>query len=463
MVFLYFVPLLLLTLFFHLQYSLVVSDAEQQHRESLVHHQAAMLELYLGDRLLNLTGLTDDPAALLDPRRKFMEAGLAELRGFSEAFIDLSVLDEKGRVLGYAGPLPFLEKQNYREESWFLRLLAGGSSHVITDVHQGFRDDPHITMALKLEPGDRIRILRAVLSPEVPQSSLGPWPEDSGGGILQSVATNIWLFSGLFSLIGGLVIWLQARWVARQQYEAQLETQELSRQLGHAAKLALVGEMAAGIAHEINNPLAVVAEKAGLMKDLLDPQFEQNATPARMTDELDAIEKAVFRCTGITRQLLGFVRPGDVALMECDIHSLVDDLVGMMLGPELEVSDIAVVKEYDATKPKIHTDPDRLRQVVLNLLKNAADSIDGPGTITITTKNRDDRIFLAVTDTGHGMTAAEQEKVFMPFFTTKAPGEGTGLGLSVSYGIIKGLGGRMSVVSSPKKGSVFTVELPLRR
>ena len=464
--FLYFIPLLLLTLFFHLQYRLVVRDTDQRHRELLAYHQAAMLEMYLGDRLLNLTDLTDDPRSLLEPRRDDLEIHLADLRAVSEAFVDLSVLDGSGRVLGYAGPLPYLEEKNYGGETWFTRLLAGGSSHVITDVYLGFREEPHFTMALKLEPRGKIRILRAVLSPETARAQLDGQvveTEEPGSGLLANIATNIWLFSALFCLIGGLVIWLQARWVAQQQYEAQLKERQLNRQLGQAAKLALVGELAAGIAHEINNPLAVVSEKAGLVKDLLDPRFGKTPTSGQLRDHLATIEKAVYRCTDITRQLLGFVRQRDVELKEKDVHVEIDDLVGGLLSSELEVGDITVVKNYDPELPAIITDHGQLRQVMLNLLKNAADSITGRGTITISTKKREDRFTLTISDTGHGMTPEALERVFMPFFTTKPPGKGTGLGLSVSYGIIEGLGGHIAVHSAPNEGSRFIVELPLKR
>ena len=464
--FLYFIPLLLLTLFFHLQYRLVVRDADQRHLELLAYQQAAMLEMYLGDRLLNLTDLTDDPSSLLEPRREDLETHLAELRLVSEAFIDLSVLDGSGSVLGYAGPLPYLEEKNYGDETWFTRLLAGASSHVITDVYLGFREEPHFTMALKLEPRGEIRILRAVVSPEIARAQMDAQVveiEEPGGGLLANIATNIWMLSALFSLVGGLVIWLQARWVAQQQFEAQLKERQLNRQLGQAAKLALVGELAAGIAHEINNPLAVVSEKAGLVKDLLDPRFGKNPTPEQLRDHLGTIEQAVFRCTDITRQLLGFVRQRDVELKEKDVHAEIDDLVHGILSSELEVGDITVVKKYDPDLQAITTDHGQLRQVVLNLLKNAADSITGPGTITIATKKMGNRFTLTVRDTGHGMTPEALELVFMPFFTTKAPGKGTGLGLSVSYGIIEGLGGHMAVHSAPNEGSRFTVDLPLKR
>jgi signal transduction histidine kinase len=469
LVFLYFIPLLLLTVFFHVQYRLVSRESERRHLLALADHQAAMLDLFLGDRLLNLTGLTDDPRALLRPETSDLERNLAQLRAANDAFVDLAVLDDRGRVLAYAGPLPDLAAQNYRDEAWYARLLAGASSHVITDVYLGFRGQPHYTMALKLEPAGETRILRAVISPELTAAHLAAIAadrgdaDDGGGGFPAGFATNIWLVTAAFCVCGGLVIWLQARWVAAQQFAALRKEQELQRQLVHAARLATVGELAAGIAHEVNNPLAIVAEKAGLVKDLLDPRFGRTVTPAELGDHLAVIEKSVYRATAITRRLLGFVRQTDVRLVERDLHELTDELIDGILKAELSTAGVRVERDYDRDLGPIVTDPDQLRQVLLNLLKNAADAVAGRGLITVRTRRHGDRFRLAVVDDGVGMTEAQLERVFMPFFTTKDPGRGTGLGLSVSYGIVEGLGGRLSVSSRRGEGSVFTVDLPLRR
>lgn len=466
-VFIYFTPLLLLSMFFHVQYRSLVRDIEQRHLESMAEHQAGLLDLYLGDRFLNLTSLTGDTGFLLDPRPERLQRNLDELRLASEAFVDLAVLDEQGRVLGYAGPLPDLVDMNYAQQAWFGRLLAGRSAHVITDVYLGFRGEPHYTMALKQEPQGRVRILRATLSPEITQAHMQVlYPsaaEEQQVGLMANLTTNIWLFAALFCLIGGVVIWLQSRWVAKQQLDAVRVEESLSRQLIHASKLASVGELAAGVAHEINNPLAVILEKVGLVQDLLDPRFKSQLTDEILKDHLVKIERAIFRCTDITRQLLGFVRQTEVELKETDVALLIDNLIDNLMGPELDVADIDVIRDYDPGLPPVVTDPGQLRQVILNLLKNAADAIDRDGTITITTSRREDRFSLTIADTGCGMTPDQMEKVFMPFYTTKSRDKGTGLGLSVSYGIVKGLGGEISVRSEAGRGSEFTLDLPLRR
>ena len=465
LVFLYFIPLLLLTVFFHVQYRLVARDAERRHLQAMAEHQAALLDMFLGDRLLNLTGLTDRPWALLAPDPDHLARSLAELQEASEAFVDLAVLDGAGRVLAYAGPLPELADRSYGGEAWFGRLLGGRTSHVITDVYPGFRGRPHYTMAVKLEPEGRTRVLRAVISPEITAAHLAALAGDdrpgaAGGSTLAGVATNLWLVTAAFCLLGGLVIWLQARWVASQQFAALRKEQELNRQLVHAARLATVGELTAGLAHEVNNPLAIVAEKVGLLRDLLDPRFGRTPDAEAVRGHLADVEAAAFRASGIVRRLLGFVRRGDVSLEPCDPGALADELLDGILRSALEGAGATVVRDYDPAAARLVTDPEQLRQVLLNLLKNAADAVDGAGTVTVRTRRAGDRVRLEVADDGCGMTPDQLERAFLPFFTTKEPGRGTGLGLSVSYGIVEGLGGRLSVASTAGEGTVFTVELP---
>ncbi|HPF71549.1 MAG TPA: ATP-binding protein, partial [Candidatus Krumholzibacteria bacterium] len=249
------------------------------------------------------------------------------------------------------------------------------------------------------------------------------------------------------------------RWVAAQQFAALRKEEELTRQLVHAARLATVGELSAGIAHEVNNPLAVITEKAGLLKDLLDPRFGRSPDAASMVAHLEAIEAAVYRATGITRRLLGFVRRGDVRLVERDPRALLDELLDGLMATELV--ERRIERDYDPDLPAIVTDPDQLRQVLLNLLKNAVDATGPGGSITVRTRRDGGRARIVVQDDGVGLTSAQLERVFLPFFTTKAPGAGTGLGLSVSYGIVEGLGGHLSVSSEAGRGAVFTIDLPI--
>jgi two-component system NtrC family sensor kinase len=249
---------------------------------------------------------------------------------------------------------------------------------------------------------------------------------------------------------------------SKKLVELQIEKEVTKAQFEHAAKLASVGELSAGIAHEINNPLAIIAEEVGLIKDLMNPEFRTGTTFDDLKPHLDNIHDAVFRCRDITRKLLSFVRKTDIKLKPHHINTLIDEIVDAFWIHEMEVSNITIEKKYAADLPEIVTDGNQLKQIFLNILNNAADAITPPGKITISTSYADDHISVAISDTGKGITQEQMEKIFLPFYTTKEPGKGTGLGLSVSYGIVKSLGGKILVESIPGKGSVFTVVLPVK-
>ncbi len=243
----------------------------------------------------------------------------------------------------------------------------------------------------------------------------------------------------------------------------QVQSDETKVQLEHAAKLASVGELAAGIAHEINNPLAAISEEAGLMKDLLDPDYEETADREELVAHLDSVGESVHRCRDITRKLLGFVRSSAVDLRSHDIHEVIDSVLDGFLVRELAVSNITIDRLYGGDVPRITTDAGQFQQVLLNVLNNAVDAIgDRSGKITVSTRLVDGEVRIGVSDTGLGMGAEQLDKIFLPFYTTKDVGKGTGLGLSVSYGMVKDLGGRIEVESTPMKGSTFTIVLPLR-
>jgi two-component system NtrC family sensor kinase len=249
---------------------------------------------------------------------------------------------------------------------------------------------------------------------------------------------------------------------ARRSVALQEDSDIARAQLVHAAKLASVGELAAGIAHEINNPLAAINEEAGLVKDLMDPAFGTPVKPEELVHHLDSIQESVFRCRDITRKLLGFVRKTEVDLGEHDIHGLIDEVVDGLLRHEMEVSNIEIVRKYGDGIPRMKTDGNQLQQVILNIINNGIDALEGnSGRISIATTRDGSNIRIALSDTGKGIKPEEMENIFVPFYTTKEVGKGTGLGLSVSYGIVKSLGGTIEVESVPGKGSTFSIVLPV--
>jgi two-component system NtrC family sensor kinase len=295
-----------------------------------------------------------------------------------------------------------------------------------------------------------------------------PWAlvvTDSGGaarrGAFAGMPVTLFFVTLAGFVLMGAIIVVRARQITRRQLAMERHEEELSGQLVQAAKLASVGELAAGIAHEINNPLAIIAEEAGLLKDSLDPELADDDDDLDLVEHLNIIHEAVFRCRDITRKLLTFVRKEEVCLGWHQINEILDDVVDGMLANELSLGNVSVAKDYDATLPEIVTDRNQLVQVLVNLVKNAIDAMSDGGTLTIRTVHRGNRIRISVKDDGCGMTKEQLQKVFMPFFTTKDPGAGTGLGLSVSFSIIRNFGGEMFVESAAGRGSTFTLELPL--
>jgi two-component system NtrC family sensor kinase len=256
------------------------------------------------------------------------------------------------------------------------------------------------------------------------------------------------------------VIWLIVNRLLRRAQAVEESRAELKSQLLHAAKLVSVGELAGGVAHEINNPLAIIASESGLIRDMLDPQFGATATPQRITAALDQVDKAVFRARNITEKLLSFVRKSEHRMVPCSLNRLLDDVVGGVKEQEFRVSNIKLVRNYALDLPELMLDPDQMRQVFLNIINNAHDAINGSGKITLTTRHDNGTVSATVTDTGSGMTSERMQKIFMPFFTTKEVGKGTGLGLPISLNIVEAMGGRIEVQSMPGAGSSFTVVFP---
>lgn len=265
--------------------------------------------------------------------------------------------------------------------------------------------------------------------------------------------------------------------------------QEAQAQLLQSEKMASVGQLAAGIAHEINNPIGFINSNMGSLNNYVNKLFEvigkyealiQQGNPSpdtlktlhdtRFNADLDFLQEDIEalvqesldglkRVRDIVQALKDFSHVGETDWQEADIHQGIDSTLNIV-NNEIKYK-VTVVKEYGQLPP-VRCVISQINQVVMNLLVNASQAIQEKGTITISTGCKNDWIWIKVCDTGTGIAPENLSRIFEPFFTTKPVGSGTGLGLSLSYGIIKNHHGRIDVASEPGKGSCFTIHLPLR-
>jgi len=237
----------------------------------------------------------------------------------------------------------------------------------------------------------------------------------------------------------------------------------LEKRMIHTQRLASLGTMSTGIAHEINNPLAIIKESAGFMRMVIE---DSGRIPEKemLFKGLEKIEKSVDRARRITHQLLGYVRKHGHDLTPVDIRQLTEDTVALIKQKTI-VKKVSV--QWD-TEPEqqmlMYTDPFQVRQVLINLLENAVDAVDTNGQIRLALYRKKHSVCLEVRDNGSGITPENMEKIFDPFFTTKPNvsenESGTGLGLFVVHKIMTGLSGNIRLESKPGQGTTFTICLP---
>jgi C4-dicarboxylate-specific signal transduction histidine kinase len=225
--------------------------------------------------------------------------------------------------------------------------------------------------------------------------------------------------------------------------------------VNQAEKLAALGTLAAGIAHEINNPIGVITSRVELMR--LDADVHQ--LPEEVRDDLAVVHRQAGRVARITQGLLSFARKSPREWTSIDLNRIVDDTLVLLEQP-LTRNGVRIVASRTQGLPRIAGDRNALQQVLVNLLTNARDAIAGAGTIEVRTEASPDRrqVRLSVRDTGRGIPPETLSRIFEPFFTTKA--EGTGLGLAISYGIVRDHHGTIDVDSRRDHGTTFTVTLP---
>jgi two-component system NtrC family sensor kinase len=236
---------------------------------------------------------------------------------------------------------------------------------------------------------------------------------------------------------------------------------ELDAKLIQADKLAALGKMAAGIAHEINNPLAVIGEKTGWMEDLLEEEaFRESPNYQEYKTSLQKITLHVERARKIIHQMLNYARKMEPHQEDVDVNDVVSQTVSF-LDHMARLNNIRIETDLQPGLPMIAGDQAKLQQVFLNLINNAMDAIGKDGQVQVRTGSRNAHITVDIQDNGPGIPKALQGKIFDPFFSTKQTGKGTGLGLWICFDIVQNMGGTIRLESTEGKGSTFSVALPI--
>ena len=522
------IPLSLMATINYYQYQKNLRDEIISPMNVLTNKTKRSLELFLEERLSTVRFITSAYSfqELSDP--VILNRILSVLKREFDGFIDLGLISSKGKLLCYAGPYSFLDK-DYSQQSWYHNVIISGKH--ISDVFLGYREFPHVAIAVQnlSEPNccwilrttidtkkfddliatleldqecdafltNREGILQTnskfygkVLEPcqlTIPRGGQGTFVtenQDKNGRDIfiaysylvepeyilvvvkpSSLILKTWFtfrteifFIYIASVL--LIVLLVYKLTDAQVSHIKNadEKRELAfRELEHSQKLSSIGRLAAGVAHEINNPLAIISQKAGLLKDLIESasDFKEKTKFIELTD---AILKSTDRCSTVTHRLLGFARRMDIEYEDLGLNDVLQEVISF-LEKEAMHRNIKIELHLDEELPRVSSDRGQLQQVFLNILSNAFAAVSDNGNITIRTWDENtEKVGVSIQDDGCGMSEKDLENIFEPFFTTKK-GYGTGLGLPITYGIIKKMGGSIKVESKLGEGSTFTIYL----
>ena len=278
----------------------------------------------------------------------------------------------------------------------------------------------------------------------------------------RTTALTIFFLGCLAVLLAAFLISRKAVW---QIERAELEKEKMNAAVTEARKLASIGELAAGVAHEINNPVAIMLEHAGWMEDLLG---EEDLQKAEILDEFKHSLKQIsiqgVRCKEITHKLLSFARSTDRTHTNIQLNDTIGETLNIVCNANSKLEGITIHTDLARDLPTVLASQTEMEEVFMNLINNAIDAIGpGGGSLKIRSRKEGNEVVVDISDTGHGMSETVLARVFDPFFTTKPAGQGTGLGLSICYGIIKKLGGSLTADSVVGAGTTFHIRIPIKR
>jgi two-component system NtrC family sensor kinase len=532
------IPLPIVTGTLYSYYRTYVRSTVISNLKGVVAKRCAAIELFLDERVAFLKTLSQTKDISELGMQKNLEYIFSIVKPQFGSFVDMGLINQDGMQSAYVGPYPLLGK-NYQDTTWFQEARKKGL--YISDIFLGYRQVPHLAIAVEVAKGASPRYLRATINTDTFQKLLqsgqmGP-PRDAyivnrsrqiqilqvyagnrevidpesialpeHNDILISEARTIhgqkiltastWLnqdrwvlvvaedptseFISLFHarrvalilfaiiiLSMGALSYYGAQWIVRKIQQADIEKDMVQEQLMQTNKLVSLGKMAAGLAHEINNPLAIINESANYAKEIMQVRPAKGDVPPEnrqreLNTALDDIIEEAFKAKDITQRLLGFARKVEAKIEEVDINKLLSDLLKYYGRVITKAGNVRIVENFDPGLTTIRTDPSQLQQVIINLIDNAIyfTSKEG-GEVGVVTEKLDSSVNISVSDNGPGLKPGVKQRIFDPFFTTKPVGKGTGLGLAICYGIVKKLGGDIFVESEEDKGAVFTVQLPL--
>jgi two-component system NtrC family sensor kinase len=266
-------------------------------------------------------------------------------------------------------------------------------------------------------------------------------------------------------LLGGFGIVSMAVIVSRKLVDRcrviDQEAELMNKQMVETGRLAAIGELAAGIAHEINNPVAIMIEEAGWASDLMEDEGKDLPSAAEIHRALNQVASQGRRCKDITHKLLSFARQTDSRSSDISVPAFIREVVELSMQ-QARFAQVDFALDLDESMPEISASSTELQQVLLNLVNNAIQAMEPEGgKLSIACGMQEGQAVITVEDTGPGIPAANLARIFDPFFTTKPVGKGSGLGLSICFGIIHQMGGEIEVESAVGVGTRFIIRLPV--
>jgi signal transduction histidine kinase len=528
------IPLIFITV---VDYQVTQRSIESEHHLRtlrLVSNTRQTISFFLSERVAALEYIVlDNPfESLVEPER--LASILDNLkRSFSGGFVDLGVIDPLGCQRNYVGPHALLGK-DYSEQGWYKEVVKHGVH--VSDVFLGFRQVPHLVIAVKrllpngsffllraaieIAPFDRLlselelegrgdaflinhegtlqtssryhgKVLEKLNLPVPPHSSKtevfdmkGPDGQALVVGyrviadtpfILMVVKQKHELMRPWFSTRLKLIVFLvfsvsiiltvilgTATYMVKKIQLADQNRVMTLHEVEYANKLASIGRLAASVAHEINNPLAIINEKAGLIKDLFTFK-KMYAEDPKLIGLVDTVLQSVKRAGSITKRLLSFARNLEVSVEPIHLGVVLEEVLSF-LGKEAEHRGITISQTVAPDIPVFESDRGKLQQIFLNILNNALAAVSDGGRIDIQAAMAGkDLVSIAFADDGCGIPKKDLHRIFEPFFSSRTKQGGTGLGLSITYNLIQEIGGSIEVESEVGQWTRFTVTLPVER